>query len=375
MAKNKRANGEGGITYDKSRDSYRASITTPEGKRIFKRFKTEQEAVVWKTSQINSIHKGTFVVPSKVTVGEWTIDWLTTYKKGTIAQSTYELYFYLAAHFDSISGITLQELQPAHVQKLYTELSEKTKLSQHTIHKVHKLLKNMISKAFHLDMINKNIMLLVTAPKFDKKDIEIFTASEIELILKTCHEHPVLKNRYPAILLAVTTGLRLGEVLGLRWCDVNFISNEIHVRKGLSKTKAHGLVLGPLKTKLSIRKISITPDVAKVLKELKSKTVNIDIKQEKLCFVTRNETPILPRTFERSWSDLLKKANVPYKNFHVLRHTHATELLANGIPIIEVSRRLGHSKVSHTLELYGHAIPNYDNKIAEKVQELYAVPK
>ena len=65
MAKNKRANGEGGITYDKSRDSYRASITTPEGKRIFKRFKTEQEAVVWKTSQINSIHKGTFVVPAK----------------------------------------------------------------------------------------------------------------------------------------------------------------------------------------------------------------------------------------------------------------------------------------------------------------------
>lgn len=83
----------------------------------------------------------------------------------------------------------------------------------------------------------------------------------------------------------------------------------------------------------------------------------------------------VPRTIERSWKDILRIANVTYKNIHVLRHTHATELLASGVPIIEVSRRLGHNKIGHTLALYGHAIPNYDNKIIGKVRELYAYPK
>lgn len=216
---------------------------------------------------MNSMHKGTFVAPSSITVGQWAIEWLTTYKKGIVIQSTYEHYFYLAKHL-------------------------------------------------------------------------------VEKILKSCHDHPVLKNRYPDVLLAATTGLRLGEFLGLRWCDLNLATNEIQVLKSLTQTKALGLVLGPLKTKASIRKIKITQEVIEVLKQLKSNTIDIDIKQEKLCFVTRNDTPILPRTFERSWADILRIAKVPYKNIHVLRHTHATELLAAGVPIIEVSRRLGHSKIA-----------------------------
>lgn len=371
----KRNNGEGSITFDKSRNSYRAAITTPDGNRIFKRFKTEQEALIWKTDQLNSIHKGTFVAPSNITVGEWAIEWLTTYKKGIVAQSTYELYFYLATHLQTISEIKLQELTPVRVQKFYQELAAQTSLSAHTIHKVHKLLKDMIRKAFQLDMMQKNIMDNVSAPKFTKKDIEIFTRSEIEKILQTCHDHPKLKNRYPAILLAATTGMRLGEVLGLRWCDVNLTTSEIHIRKALTHTKALGLILGPLKTKSSIRKIKITPETADVLRQLKARTVNIDINQEKLCFVTRNDTPIGPRTFERSWDDILRLAGIPHKNIHVLRHTHATKLLAQDVPIVEVSRCLGHAKVGHTLELYGHAIPNYDDKIVIKIQELYVVPK
>lgn len=369
----KRNNGEGSISYDKSRGSYRAFIVAPDGRRITKRCKTEQEAVVWKTEQLNMIHKGAFVAPNEITVGEWVIEWLNAYKVGAVAQSTYEHYLYLATHLQSIAGVKLQELQPMHIQQLYNEL--KKKISDHTVHKVHKLLKDMYNKAYQLDMISKNIMLNVSTPKFEKKEIEIFSRFEIEKILKTCHEHSKLKNRYPAILLAATTGLRLGEFLGLRWCDVNFSANEIHVRKSLTRTKKLGLSLGPLKTKSAIRKIKITPEAAEVLKHLKTRTKNIDIKQEKLCFVTRNDTPIGPRTFERSWDDMLRIAGIPHKNIHVLRHTHATELLAAGIPIVEVSRRLGHSKISHTLELYGHAIPNYDDKIAGKVQQLYAIPK
>ena len=83
-------------------------------------------------------------------------------------------------------------------------------------------------------------------------------------------------------------------------------------------------------------------------------------------------TPLSPRNLERAWSRIIEVAGIPYRNFHVLRHTNATDLLAKGIPIVEVARRLGHSRISHTLELYGHAIPTYDATIARQIEALLA---
>lgn len=367
----KRSNGEGSIVYEQSRNAYRVYLVAPDGRRITKRFKAEADAIVWKVEQINAMNKGTFVAPSAITVGEWAVEWLKTYKRPTVKQTTYEQYVYLARYLEGIADIKMQELHPMQVQKLYQSLPH---LSSNTINKIHKLLKDMWTKAFRLEMMQKNIMEIVESPKFEKKEIEIFAQKDIEKILKACHEHPKLKLRYPAILLAATTGMRKGEIIGLRWCDVNLSDCEIHIRRTLQQTRV-GIYLDTPKTKASIRKIRITDATTAALRELKVNTSNIDIKQEKLCFVTRNDTPISPRNFERLWHDLLCCANVPYKNMHVLRHTHATELLAAGVPIVEVSRRLGHNKIGHTLELYGHAIPNYDKKITDKIQRLYAVPK
>lgn len=177
-----------------------------------------------------------------------------------------------------------------------------------------------------------------------------------------------------AVILAATTGMRIGEVLGLRWCDVLFETSEVYVRQALQNSSEIGLLLETPKTKAGVRKISITNDVLIELKKLKKAALAIDIKQEQLCFVTKSNKPIAPYNFERAWKSIVKRSGVPYRNFHVLRHTHATQLLANGVPIIEVSRRLGHARISHTLELYGHAIPNYDSKIADKVKKLYLIP-
>lgn len=83
-------------------------------------------------------------------------------------------------------------------------------------------------------------------------------------------------------------------------------------------------------------------------------------------------TPLSPRNLERAWKRIIEDASIPYRNFHILRHTNATDLLAKGIPIVEVARRLGHSRISHTLELYGHAIPTYDATIARQIEALYS---
>lgn len=367
----RRSNGEGSIVYEKSRNAYRVYLVAPGGRRVTKRFKVESDAIAWKIEQLNAMNKGFFVAPSAITVGEWAVEWLKTYKRPTVKQTTYEQYVYLARYLEDIAEIKMQELHPAQVQQLYQSLPH---LSGNTVNKIHKLLKDMWTKAYRLEMLQKNIMDIVEPPKFEKKEIEIFSQEDIEKILESCHQHPKLKLRYPMILLAATTGMRKGEVLGLRWCDVNLSDSEIHIRRTLQQTSI-GIFLDTPKTKASIRKIRITDAATAALRELKATVANIDIKQEKLCFVTRNDTPISPRNFERLWHDLLRCSGVAYKNLHVLRHTHATELLAAGVPIVEVSRRLGHSKIGHTLELYGHAIPNYDDKIINKVERLYAVPK
>lgn len=368
----KRKNGEGGISFDKSRNSYRASVTAPDGRRIFKRFKTKEEALNWKNEQLYNMQKGTFVSPSDVLLGEWLLKWLETYKKDTVKQRTYERYVSLAKHLIPLSGFKLQELNAIQVQEFYKTMPN---LSACTINKIHKLLKECCTKAYQLEMVQKNIMELVQAPKYEAPGIEVFKKEEIEKILTTCKNHTILNKKYPIILLLVTTGARLGEILGLRWCDVFLASSEIYIRRSLQSSNMLGLILESPKTKASIRKIKITQEACEELKKLKAKTKNIDLKQEKLCFLTRKGTPISPHNFERSWKDLLRNASVEYKKIHTLRHTHATELLANGIPLSDVAKRLGHSKQSHTLELYSHALPNHDEIITSAIQQLYSVPK
>lgn len=368
LPKRKR-NGEGSIYFDKPRGNYRVNITMPTGERLFKRFRTEDEALAWKTDQLHAMQRNTFVTPSKITLGDWLITYLSTYKHGIVKQTTYEYYFYLAKHLDPLADFNLQTLTALEMQKFLKALLDQG-LSANTVSKIYSFLKDIYAKAIQLDMVSKNILNAVQPPRVEKKQIEIFTHKEIELILENSKD----SMYYPLILLGVITGMRKGEILGLRWCDVDFSTNDVHIRQTLQVTQLGTLATTP-KTTSSVRKIKLTDDMIKVLHQLKATVKNIDIEQKKLCFVTKNDTPINRNNFDRAWRAILQKSNITYKKMHTLRHTHATELLAAGIPIVEVARRLGHSKISHTLELYGHAIKNYDEKIAKKVQELYVVPK
>ena len=222
-------------------------------------------------------------------------------------------------------------------------------------------------------MVNKNIMLAVEPPKETiYKEVEIYTPEEIEKIITNLPNMQFgLNKHYQIIILAITTGMRLGELLGLRWCDVGFKKKEVHIRQSLQYSTSTGVVFEPPKSKAGVRKISIPEKVIKSLEELLEQEKVIDIKGKTLCFKTEKGTPLNPSNFRRAWESIQRLASVEYKNFHVLRHTHATQLLANNIPIIEVSRRLGHARVSHTLDIYGHAIPNYDQSISEEVSNIY----
>ncbi len=365
-----RKHGEGSVYFEDARQKWCIEFFDSEGNRHKKRFDKDQEkeARAYLLEQLNDVNKGSFVASSEITVGQWSLQWVQD-KKGSVKQTTYEYYLFISRYISLISNIKLQELQPFKVKDLYKQLAGNG-LSAATIYKVHRFLRALYKEALNMDMVHKNIMQNVPTPKFEKKTVEIFNKDEINTILATA-QNDMFKPRYPIILLAITTGMRMGEILGLRWCDIDLIKNEIYIQHTLAKSRIYGPQLTNPKTKSGIRKISIPLEVTNVLREMKSQVVNMDIKQETFLFQTHNGTLVDMRTLEKSWERILLVAHVPYRKFHALRHTHATTLLAEGVPIVEVKRRLGHAKVAYTLDLYGQFIKGYDKKIADKISDIY----
>ncbi|MCR5559371.1 MAG: site-specific integrase, partial [Schwartzia sp.] len=268
-----------------------------------------------------------------------------------------------------ISKIRLQAVTPPIVQTFYTELQETQSVEM--VRKVHRFLHSAFEKARRIGLLSVNAVSAAEPPKrTDKKDIETFSPEEVAAIYDAAKQYSGGKY-YPFIMLAFASGARLGELLGLCWDCVDFDADEITLRRNLTDTLSAGLQLSTPKTKAGIRAISIPPTVMALLRDIK-RTSDV-VTMRGYVFITSNGTPFLPRNFQRIWSNIVKLSGIPHKNFHVIRHTHATELLAAGAPIADVSRRLGHSKISHTLDLYGHAIPRMDKVISQKVSSIFSI--
>lgn len=365
MAKNKKSNGEGSISFEADRKMYRARFTDPQGKRLSQRFKTKKEAKEWLAVLQADISKNTYVQPNSISLGSWMLDFLQTYKAPKVRPKTLERYMQSAAYLAPIANMPLQKLTAHNIQQFYNELPE---MSPSSKNKIHKLLKSAVTKACAIDLLAKNFMLAVEAPPVPKVRVQVFTKEEIHTILHTIYTDQYYEKYYPFFLLAVTSGARLGELLGLKTKNIGkgyiFINNSLQYVKGK-------LVDMPPKTEAGERRITIPSNVESILKA----AVRADKVRsfDGYTFHTRNGTPYSPRNMERIWKRVLQLAGIEHKNFHVLRHTMATQLLAEGVSIAEVAKRLGHSKISHTLNLYSHAIPDYDKEIPNIIEKIYAI--
>jgi integrase len=407
----KRSNGEGSITYDENKQLWRAFITTPAGKRLSKASKNEDIVKDWLNEQRLLIGRDQHVEPNTLTLTNWLTIWLETYKRPPkIRQRTYERYQSLIPHTETIGHIPIQKVTPVHLQTLYNFLQDEG-LSGETQKKVH----NIIHNAFDRAVINRYVQInpanLVDPPKVIRSEIEIFNKTELDSLL----EFATASRLYPALLLAITTGMRLGEVLGVRWRDIDLHAKVVNVRQNLQMTNT-GIIFEPPKTEKGKRKIPLPAKTVTALQEhrkswLESRLqypVTDEFKKkypnnDDLVFVTGNHMPLHPKNFTmRFWNRIqeyaefkLNKMEVPNprstkiklttmlkncrqqknwkqfnrKNFHALRHTYATTLLASGAPIVDVSRVLGHAKVSTTLDIYGHAIPENLNALADKIAD------
>lgn len=298
------------------------------------------------------------------------LTWLKDYKYPSVSPRTRETYADLIGKAEPLAGIKLQALTAPQVQDLYAALAEGG-YSACSINKVHKVLRASFKKAIQLGLLPKNIFDVVVPPAFERQhEIITFTKEEVAALLQSAKDYSRGKY-FPLILLAITSGMRLGEILALRFCDINTKKHEISITRNLQKTKKDGIIIRPPKTKAGRRVITLPAEVITCLYNLHSERKVLAL--DDFIFITKTGNPYEPRNIERAWKTIAERSGITYRNFHVLRHTHCTDLLAAGVPIVEVARRVGHARISHTLELYGHAIPRYDKEIAAKVGGLYLV--
>jgi integrase len=297
-----------------------------------------------------------------LSVGEYMARWLLDSVKGTVRISTYERHEQLfRGHIRPALGrVKLKSLTPAHVRGLISEKLD-TGLAPGTVRKIRSTLHKALSQAVSDGLIPRNAAD-VKAPRPAPKEMRPLSESEARAFLEVAGE---TGDRFEALyVLAITTGLRRGELLGLRWDDTDLDRGTLRVGRALVREGGRHVV-GETKTRRGRRLVNLTPRTVAALKAHRKRQLEERVrfaglyKDQGLIFATNVGTPLNPENLvKRSFKPLLAKAGLPEIRFHDLRHTCATLLLGRGVHPKIVQELLGHATIAMTLDTYSHYLPS-----------------
>lgn len=323
--------------------------------RWFKGGKTKKETQAALTKKLAELQNGTYVEKTNQTVGSFSLQWLQG-KKPSVRAGSFSVYqSYVNLYINRYIGkVPLQDLTARQIQKMYSDLSES--IATNTIRKVHNTLQAILDEALSFGLISKNVARLIQAPSSTKSKMNYWNEEQVLTFLAVARK----SRLYIACLLGVTTGMRVGEILGLRWQDIDFEREKLSIIQTLSQS---GSEFSETKTDGSRRSVALPDETLRSLKQHK-----VVISKEKLrvgslyedydlVVCTSLGKPVHPANFRNRWRKLVMQADVPYIRFHDLRHTHATLLLKQGVHPKIVSERLGHSNIQVTLNTYSHIMP------------------
>lgn len=328
--------------------------------------KTKTEALTALRKAISDYENGDQIDLSNISVADYFDYWYKDYVVRNLrpnTQSNYENV--IDKHINpKIGKYKLKSMGPAKLQQLVDSLpnSRDKPLAKHTVHIIISVLRTAFKKAVYpYELIKNDPMRYVEAPRMENnnlgnKKIKIVTIEQYQEILNFFL--PGSPARLPFII-AFHTGLRRGEVLGLTWADVSFSDKTVSINKQLIEVRGQGIQLAPLKSPSSYRTISIDDTLIKALKKIKVQQSEDKLRHGRFYFdsnfITRKENgePYTPNSIKHLVAEIKNKRNIDF-NFHILRHTHATMLLEDGVPPKTVQERLGHSNISMTLNTYAH---------------------
>ena len=346
---------------------------------------TRQEAIVILQQQAHEVRTQGWRDPMSVTLGEWYEYWLETYMKDTIKQSTYASYrSYLNKHFCVLGKILLKKLEPHTLQEFYNYKFREEGLSPKTLRNYHMALHKCLQQAVKARLLIYNPCDAVTLPSGEKPEIVVFSNDQQLALVQASYRH-----RYGVFIrLDLCTGLRMGELLALKWEDIDFSTAQLHVRRTinrLAKYEANDgenkteIVFGTPKTKNSRRTIPLTRTIADELTRWKQQQAQDKIRAgDKYTddgFIVTNEFGhyFEQKTFKDYYDRLLKDADIGHFTFHALRHTFATRALERGMDYKTLSAILGHYSVAFTMDTYVHSMDEHKRHEMDKMDDMFGM--
>lgn len=374
----KRANGEGTIKKRKN-GTWEAQITIGKdehGKSIRKSVygKTQKEVAQKLTAMTNDLNNGLFVSPDDITVGQWFDIFLSDYNKGvkasTLAQYEYQVRQNIKP---TIGNVKLQKLTAPMIQRLYNDKLET--LSAKSIKNLHGFMHKGLNQAVMCQYLKVNPCLACQLPRVEKKEMKTLTNKPLELFLQEI-KGKLFEDLY---FVAVFTGLRQGELLGLTWDSIDFEKEQITVLKQLKRERKltcdNEYVFDSLKNGKS-RIVVPAPVVFDVLRKVRRIQTENRLKHgsafannDNLVFTDEIGNHLCHPTVWRNFKKRVAAIGFPDLRFHDLRHSFATISIENGDDIKTVSENLGHATVAFTLDVYGHVTEKMKKQSADRMQE------
>lgn len=328
---------------------------------------------------LTKMEEGAYIKPTKLTLGEFLIQWLENYVMTNTSPRTAEGYRVIVRRhlIPNLGMVLLTQLQPSQIQGYYAKALSGEKadsnggLSARTVLNIHKVLSEALSHAVKWQILVRNVALAVDPPRPERPETRTFTEEQARLFLQAAVATPY----HELFTLALYTGKRRSELLGLHWKDTDLDLAQLSVTQTLHRLAGGGFVLREPKTAKSRRTIALPPSVCILLRQLRERQIGerlllgLELRDDDLVFAHPDGQPLDPSTITHSFSRIIKKAGIPRIRFHDLRHTHATLMLKQGIHPKIVSERLGHSSIGITLDTYSHVMPGLQEAAALRFEE------
>ena len=348
---------------------------TGERKRRWHSFKgTKRQAQVECARLIAEQQSGGAIEPDKVTVAEFLDrferDWICTH----VSAHSCERYQFALNHVRRHLGARpLQKLRPADLAAFYATLAREA-LAPRTIRLIHTVLHRALGQAKAWGVIRDNPADLARPPKAPDRETQMLQPDEARQLLERLRHHPL----YLLVSLALATGARRSEMLGLRWQDVDLEAGRLTVERALEETRAHGIRIKGPKTKHGYRTIALPPHIVAELRQhwaaQQEQRLGMGLgkaPEAAPVFAAADGRLLSPNALSKAWPRIMAGIGMPQVTLHSLRHTHASMLIASGVDILTISRRLGHSSPTITLGVYGHLIAGTDDRAAQIMEAAF----
>lgn len=320
----------------------------------------------------------------KMTVAAYLDRWMADYVYPSLAPKTAVSYRdIIRGHFvPALGAMDLVALRPTHIQALYSRLLRsgrvdgKGGLSARTVQRYHQVLHAALRQAVRWQLLVRNPADAVEVPRASRRELRAVTPAQARRVMEAADE-----TQFGSLVrLALLTGMRRGELMGLRWQDVDVERAHLRVQQTAQRIVGQGIVYRQPKTRLSRRSIALSVEAVAVLRAHRRRQAEARLlagpayQDNDLVFATGIGTPIEPGNLLRTWYRIVRVAGLPGLRIHDLRHAHATLMLGAGIHPKVVSERLGHASVNITLDTYSHVLPGLQAAAAEALDTLLASP-